>query len=146
MKKVIVVLLLCVGVQSFAQGLFETRVSHQKLGINELLRVDFVSHDDGEKFVAPKFDGFILKEGPVTRSYEETIDGKMKYSFEYSYLLQPIAKGTFKIEPASLVISGENFETNAVKIVVTDAVKLKGQLQNLNPPVNQELLELNEED
>ncbi len=135
-----------IGFQGFSQGLFEVRTSHQRMGINELLRVDFVSHDDGEKFVAPAFEGFTVKDGPVTRQYEETIDGKRRYSFEYSYLLQPQKKGVMTIPAATLEISGQKFTTAPVSVTVTDAVKLTGKLQTLEPPIHPAFLEMEDED
>ncbi|HEX8562338.1 MAG TPA: BatD family protein [Flavobacterium sp.] len=143
MKKLIFILL--VSIQSFAQGLFEVRTSHEKLGINELLRVDFVMHDDGQNFIAPKFEGFIVKEGPRTNQYEETINGKRRYSLEYSYLLQPQKKGAATIDPATVEISGDTFKTAPVHITITDAVKITGKLQTLELPVHPAYLETDDE-
>ena len=143
MKKLLIILL--VSVSGFSQGLFEVRTSHQTMGINELLRVDFVTHDDGEKFAAPSFEGFTIKEGPRTREYEETIKGKKKYSFEHSYLLQPQKKGTSTIGAASILIGGEEFKSAPVAITIGDAVKLNGKLQTLEPPVHPAYLETDDE-
>jgi len=143
MKTVLIIML--VSVSGFAQGLFEVRTSHTTMGMNELLRVDFVTHDDGEKFAAPSFEGFTVKEGPVTRSYEEAINGKRKYNFEYAYLLQPQKKGTATIGAASVLIGGDEFKTTPVAITIGDAVKLTGKLQTLEPPIHPAYLETDDE-
>jgi|SRR5690606_6775774 len=142
MKKFLIIAL--ISVQGFAQGLFEVQTSSERIGINEILRVDFISHDDGLNFKAPSFEGFIVKEGPVTSQYESKVNGKLKYNFAYSYLLQPQKKGAVTIGAASLEISEEVFKTKPVSIMVTDAVK-KPKPQSLAPEIHPGYLETDDE-
>ncbi len=142
MKKFLIIAL--ISVQGFAQGLFEVKTSSERVGINELLRVDFISHDDGLNFKAPSFEGFTVKEGPTTSQYETKENGKIKYNFAYSYLLQPQKKGTFTIGAATLEISEEPFKTQPVTVTVTDAVKNPRQ-QSLQPEIHPAFLETDDE-
>lgn len=138
MKKFLIITL--ISIQGFAQGLFEVKTSSEKVGINELLRVDFISHDDGLNFKAPSFEGFIVKEGPRTSQYETKVNGKTLYNSAYSYLLQPQKKGTFTIDAATIEISEEHFETAPTTVTVTDAVK-KPIMQTLEPEIHPAYLE-----
>lgn len=131
MKKYLFVLLLCAQ-GLFAQGLFEVKTTHEKLGINEMLRVDFIMHDDGEKFAAPSFDGFKVVEGPRRNQFENYQNGKRMYNLTYSYLLQPLVKGQHTIGGASVEFTGDKFTTKPFTVTVTDAVKHPGKVPTLD--------------
>ena len=107
---------------------FEMKLSKNKLGLNERLRVDFVMNKDGDDFNPPRFDGFKVVMGPSQSISSSWINGKRSYSKTYSYTLSPTARGKFTIKQASIIISGKTYKSLAKQVEVTAAVdKPNGQ-------------------
>ncbi|GAA4896057.1 BatD family protein [Flaviramulus aquimarinus] len=107
-----------------AQVKFEAKVSKQKLGINERLRVDFEMNQDGDNFNPPSFSGFTVVGGPNQSVSNSWINGVRTYKKTYSYFLAPKQRGNFIISQATITIDGESFKTTPVKIQVTGAVDI----------------------
>ena len=47
-----------------AQVRFDTKLSKNRLGLNERLRVSFEMNQNGDNFTPPNFDGFSVLGGP----------------------------------------------------------------------------------
>ena len=105
-----------------AQVKFEAKVSKDKLGVNERLRIDFEMNKDGDNFVPPSFDGFTVVGGPNTSVSNSWINGKRTFSKTYSYFLAPKRVGKFIIKQALIEIDGETYKTFPVTVRVTKAV------------------------
>lgn len=116
---------LLMGYHSYAQEnevTFEVKLSKEKLGINERLRVDFTMNKDGDNFNPPSFEGFKVVMGPSQSISSSWINGKRTYSKSYSYILVPTARGKFTIKQATIEISGETYKTLSKTVQVTAAV------------------------
>jgi len=108
---------------------FEMRLSKNKLGLNERLRVDFKMNKDGDKFTPPDFKNFKVIMGPSQSISSSWVNGVRSYNKTYSYTVAPIAKGTFTIGQSTIEIAGKIYKTIPKKIEVTDAVdRPNGQL------------------
>ena len=105
-----------------AQVKFEVKVSKNKLGMNERLRVDFEMNKDGDNFNPPDFANFIVVGGPNQSVSNSWVNGKRSYSKTYSYFLSPKKRGVFTINQATIVIDDQTYKTSPVKITVTAAV------------------------
>ncbi len=105
-----------------AQVKFEVKVSKNKLGMNERLRVDFEMNKDGDNFNPPDFANFIVVGGPNQSVSNSWVNGKRSYSKTYSYFLSPKKRGAFTINQATIVIDDQTYKTSPVKITVTAAV------------------------
>ena len=92
-KNISIVLFLLVSSITYAQVKFEAKVSKQKLGVNERLRIDFEMNKDGDNFVPPNFDDFTVVGGPNTSLMNYNANGKKTYQKTYSYFLAPKKKG-----------------------------------------------------
>ena len=101
---------------------FDMKLSKNKLGINERLRVDFTMNKDGDDFIAPDFEGFQILMGPSQAISSSWINGVRSYSKSYSYTLAPTARGSFTIKQASIVIAGKTYKSSPQKVEVTAAV------------------------
>ncbi|UII77973.1 BatD family protein [Flagellimonas sp. HMM57] len=101
---------------------FEVKLSKEKLGINERLRVDFTMNKDGDNFKPPSFEGFKVVMGPSQSISSSWINGKRSYSKSYSYILIPTARGKFTIKQATIEIGGETYKTLSKTVEVTAAV------------------------
>lgn len=105
-----------------AEATFETKVSKNKLGVNERLRVDFVMNQDGDNFTPPNFDNFTVVGGPSQSISNSWINGVRSFTKTYSYFLAPKKRGNFTISQAAIEIDGETFKTLPVSVTVTGAV------------------------
>jgi hypothetical protein len=107
-----------------AQIKFEAKVSKQKLGVNERLRVDFEMNQDGDNFNPPDFSNFTVIGGPNQSVSNSWINGVRSFSKTYSYFLAPKGRGNFTLAQATINIGGETYKTTPVKIEVTAAVDI----------------------
>ncbi len=117
----LILLIACTGVAQ-AQVSFKAKVSKEKLGINERLRVDFVMNKDGDNFSPPNFQGFRVVMGPSQSISQSWNNGKRSFSKSYSYTLSPVSKGKFTIRQATVVIDGATYKTTPIQVEVTSAV------------------------
>lgn len=105
-----------------AQVRFEAKVSREKLGINERLRVDFEMNEDGDNFRAPSFQDFTVVGGPNQKISTSILNGKMAYSKTYSFYLQPKKRGNLTIGQAEIVIDDKVYKTSPITVEATAAV------------------------
>ncbi len=124
MKKIYLlwsILLLCFS-HSMAQVSFQTKVSKNRLGLNERLRVSFEMNQNGDNFTPPSFNGFTVVGGPNQSVSNSWVNGVRSFSKSYTYFLTPTRKGKITIAQASIEIEGEVYKTTPIQIEVTQAV------------------------
>ena len=107
-----------------AQVKFEAKVSKQKLGVNERLRIDFEMNQDGDNFNPPDFSHFTVVGGPNQSVSNSWINGVRSYKKVYSYFLAPKGRGNFTISQATINIGGETYKTVPINIEVTAAIDI----------------------
>ncbi|MDX1545221.1 MAG: BatD family protein, partial [Christiangramia sp.] len=122
LKYLILSFLLFAGGLMQAQVRFEAKVSREKLGINERLRVDFEMNEDGDNFKPPAFEGFTVVGGPNQKISTSILNGKMEYSKTYSFYLQPKSRGKLTIGQAEIIIDDKTYKTSPVTVEITAAV------------------------
>ena len=138
MKKYIILLL--ISFQGLlAQVQFEAKVSKTKLGLNERLRVDFTMNADGDNFSPPTFEGFRVVGGPFQQMSQQWINGRGSFSKAYSYILLPSQKGILTIQQASVDINGQIYKTIPVKIVITNAIEIPKDPNDVQVSADNEL-------
>ena len=98
LKHVLLICLVLIGANTFAQISFEASVSKTKLGVNERLSVEFTMNKDGDNFNPPEFTGFRKVGGPYQSVSQSWINGKSTYKKSYKYFLEPTATGNFTIQ------------------------------------------------
>lgn len=125
-RNYLTILILLISVQSvIAQVTFKTEVSKTELGLNERLRIEFsIDKQGGDDFTPPDFKNFKVLAGPSQSSSFSSINGRTSYKLTYTYVIQPLAKGTFTIPSASVTYNGEIIKSNTVRIVVSDAIAI----------------------
>ena len=101
---------------------FEMKLSKQKLGVNERLRVEFTMNKDGDNFNPPNFNGFKVVMGPSQSISSSWVNGKRSFSKSYGYILTPLITGSYEIGQATIEIDGKTYKTVPKKIQVTGAV------------------------
>ena len=118
-----------IGILSIALGAQEvkltTKVSKNKLGLNQRLRVEFsVNKQGGDNFTPPRFKNFRVVGGPSQSISQSYFNGKSSYKQSYSYVIQPIKKGVLVIPAASIEIDGGKIKSAPVKVRVLDPVDI----------------------
>lgn len=126
MRAVILIFVVLVSQLSLAQELsFKATVSKSRLGLNERLRITYsIDKQGGDDFTPPDFKNFKVLAGPMQSTNFSYVNGKQSFEQSYSYTIQPLRKGVFKIPSASIKFDGNLIKTNTVKITVTDAVEI----------------------
>jgi hypothetical protein len=110
----------------------KVKVSKNKLGVNQRLRIEFSINKQGaDDFTPPKFDDFRVIQGPSQQISQSWINGKVSFSKTYTYIIKPKRKGELIISPASIKLNGATINSKMMKIVVLDAVDLP---KNPNDP------------
>lgn len=130
MKRLLFFVFVFFSLTSFAQVKFEAKVSKERLGINERLRVDFEMNQDGDNFKRPEFDGFRIIGGPNQSVSNTWINGKRTYSKTYSFFLAPQKRGKITIGQATIEVEGEVYKTSPIVIEVTEAVEVPNDENN----------------
>jgi hypothetical protein len=114
------------------QAELKVKVSKNKLGVNQRLRIEFSINKQGaDDFTPPKFDDFRVIQGPSQQISQSWINGKVSFSKTYTYIIKPKRKGELIIGPASIKLRGATLTSKMVKVVVLDAVDLP---KNPNDP------------
>ena len=106
-----------------AQVNFEAKVSKNKLGLNERLRIDFVMNENGDNFTPPNFENFQIIGGPNQSIKTSYVNGEQSFSKTYSYFLKPLKKGRIVIYQALVTIDDKEYKSLPVEVNVTDSVK-----------------------
>lgn len=108
----------------FAQEpILTAKVSKNKLGVNQRLRVEFsINKQGGDNFTPPNFRNFKIVGGPSQSVSQSWINGKASFVQSYTYIIKPLRKGEFNLPSASIKIDGKVIKSAPVKIIVTKKV------------------------
>ena len=125
-KSIYILLFLSFITQSiFAQAVFKTSVSKNKLGVNERFRIVFsVDKQGADNFTPPNFKNFKIAAGPSQSVNQSWINGKVSFSQSYTYILQPTKVGVFTIPGATIQLNGKTLTSNSVKMNILKAVDI----------------------
>lgn len=120
------ILLVLATIISFAQETFTATASSKKIGARDQVKVTYTINGSGslEGFQRPDFAGFEI--AGTQQSFN------MGRSFSVSFILQPIRKGTFSIQPAVAQLNGKEIKSNIVAIEVVDG-SLAPRVSQQNP-------------
>ena len=114
------------------EATLKAKVSKNKLGVNQRLRIEFsIDKQGGDNFSPPKFTNFKVVGGPSQSVSQSWINGKVTFSQSYTYIIQPKRKGAFSIASASIKIGGKFIKSEPVKVIVLDAIEIP---KNPNDP------------
>ena len=131
LKKILLaIFLLTIGLQVGAQVTFQAKLSKNRMGINERLKVSFEMNNNGDNFTPPQFEGFRVVGGPNQSTSNSWINGKRSFSRSFTYFLNPTRKGKLSIGQATVKIDGAIYKTSPVSVEVTEAVKTPNQAGN----------------
>jgi hypothetical protein len=115
-----------------AQVSFDAKVSKKRLGLNERLRIDFIMNENGDNFIPPDFNNFLVVSGPQQSVNRSWVNGVSSFSKTYTYFLTPKSKGVLRIGQAQITINGEVYKSSPVEVQVTEAVKKPNDPDNID--------------
>tara|TARA_B110000046_G_scaffold168308_1_gene186622 strand:- start:631 stop:2403 length:1773 start_codon:yes stop_codon:yes gene_type:complete len=108
------------------------KVSKNKLGLNQRLRIEFsVNKQGADNFTPPDFKGFRIIQGPSQSVSQSWINGKVSFSQSYTYIIKPKREGELIISAANIKYRGRNLSSKMMKIIVLKPVDIA---QNPNDP------------
>ncbi|MCX6245356.1 MAG: BatD family protein [Bacteroidetes bacterium] len=131
-------MLIFVVTVSQAQNIQFTGSSKSVVGIGETFYLTYTVNAQAENFRGPAIKGFDILSGPFTSTSSniQAIGGRtsMSITYTFSYILRGTKEGTYDISPASVTVSGKQYQSNTVSIKVE---KNAGGGQNQNQGGNQ---------
>ncbi len=125
MKRKILMLALMVGLFSFSgysqsdEVTFNVSVSADSVYFGNKFKVTFTA-ENGEvnNFLQPEFADFQMASGQMMSSRMSIVNGQMSQMKSFSYYLEPKEIGRYFIEPASVEIDGQVYETAPYEVFV----------------------------
>ncbi len=121
-KKLLICLSLLIGAQlTFAQGspIFEVSVSSDSVLLGNYLEVKFtLRNGEGTNFLAPEFSGFKILNGPNMSQQYSMVGAEVARVVSYAFYVEPQDIGNYYIEPASIEVAGDVYETSPNPILV----------------------------
>ena len=103
----------------------KVKVSKNKLGLNQRLRIEFsVNKQGADNFTPPDFKDFRVIQGPSQSVSQSWINGKVSFSQSYSYILKPKRRGELIISAANIKYRGKTLNSKMMKIVVLNPVEI----------------------
>lgn len=126
-------LLFFISTTSFAQVVFEVKVNRSKIAPDDVIEIYFVSNVNGS-ISLPNFDGFQIYGGPNRFHNSSNINGKVTTESGISFVLSPKKNGTITIESAQLEYQGKKYQTQPIRIEVSE--KYQNQQPRQQSPQN----------
>lgn len=121
LKRLILFLLITLPFLGFADEVSFTLSAPNVVSMGEQFRLTIALNEQGTPKL-PELSDFDMLYGPSTSQSTsiQIINGKRSTSkeFSYTYILQAKAEGTFNIQPATVSIGGEEYQSNSLKIQV----------------------------
>ena len=114
---------------------FTASADRTTLSTSDQFEVTYSINANGSRFRAPSFDGFNILMGPSQSTSMQFINGSVTQSISFTYVLQPKTEGTFRINAATIEVSGRTVQSNALNIKVvkgSTAQSQQGRQQNGN--------------
>jgi hypothetical protein len=105
---------------SFAEDTqFTASASNTTVGVGDQIQITFQLQGSGKNFQAPNFADFNVLMGPSQSTSMQIMNGSMSQSISYTYVIQAVKEGVFKIPSASIESEGKHIVSNSLTINVT---------------------------
>src|SRR6186713_1369851 len=105
------------GSIGYAQELTAT-VAPATVAVGEQVQVTFSLNTNGSNFRAPSFPDFNILMGPSQSTNMQFVNGVVSQSLSFTYVLQAVREGVFKIGSASIDAAGKRVSSNPFTITV----------------------------
>lgn len=116
-----IILLFITGI-AYSQNVEFKASAPSVVATGEQFRLSYTINREGSNLKVPTLDGFDLLMGPSTSqsSSFSMVNGRttQSVSFTYTYILEGLKEGTYKIAPATIDVDGKQYKSNALTIQV----------------------------
>lgn len=137
----ILILFFCIGKTSGQEISFKVEVTSDTIYQGNFFKVRYTVENTQGDFIAPELDDWILVGGPNTSSQFSMINGQVKQSASYEYVLQAPEEGNFIIPQASLNNNGEVLTTDPIPVTVVanpDGIQVTPNTYGFRQNISQE--------
>ena len=120
---------------------FTVELTSDTIYQGNLFKVKYTVENTQGDFIAPELDDWVLVGGPNTSSQFSMINGTVKQSASYEYILQAPEEGDFIIPQASLNNNGEVLTTDPIPVTVLanpNGIQVTPQTYGFRQNINQE--------
>jgi len=102
---------------------FTLELSARRISTKDYLRVEYLVKESRKvsQFVPPRFNGFMVIEGPEQTTGFNMENGSIQEYVSFSYLLRPEQEGSFTIPAAVVKVDGRTYRSNDAEVMVTQA-------------------------
>jgi hypothetical protein len=130
-------LFICFGFRVAAQTKFTASAMPTNAGKDEYITLSLTvaNGTNVQKITPPPLTDFKVVSGPSTTTEQNTINGETSQYISLSYVLLAKKTGAIKIPPATALIDGHTFKSNAINIEISKN-KSTGSSQNSSGPTS----------
>ncbi|MEJ2247361.1 MAG: BatD family protein, partial [Acidobacteriota bacterium] len=129
MKKILIPALfifLLTGLPAWSQDVqVSASIGSDTVGIHDqvqlVIRISGEDSDEAENPSFPEPQGFSVVSGPSIGTQFQWINGRSSSSKSFTYILVPKKEGQFTIDPIEVRVGDKTYETNAIRVQVTQA-------------------------
>jgi hypothetical protein len=122
-KLLLVYAVLLHGVAFGQNATLTASCSKTTVGLNEPFRITFTTNTRKGTITPPNFEKFIVVSGPYQSSQTQIINGRMSSQRSIAYEIVAQEEGVFTLPPARMKVSGQELESNRLKITVKAGAK-----------------------
>ena len=134
------------GSRTWADDVSFTASAPKQVVMGKPFQLTFSVNHRAKDLRAPEMPEFDIIAGPYSSQSSSTsfVNGQRTstFSLTYTYTLMPRKEGSFTIDPASIVVGGDTYRSNALKVTVlpadeTPAASSSGPQQSAAPTTSQ---------
>jgi hypothetical protein len=100
---------------------FSATVSSPSVDVGEQFQITFTLNSTGKNFRPPTFIDFNVLMGPNQSTQMQIINGSVSQTISFTYVLQAVKEGTFKIGSAEITVGSNKVQSNPVTVIVSKA-------------------------
>ena len=112
-----------------ADAQFTATASNTTVTVGDQIQITFQLQGNGRNFQAPNFADFNVLMGPSQSTSMQIMNGSMTQSISYTYVIQTVKEGVFKIPAATIETEGKRMVSNSLTINVTKGGSASQQQQ-----------------
>ena len=121
-KLLIILSLVGIALSAYADEVVFKASAPKQVIVGKPFQLTYTVNHRSRDLRAPEFTDFDVLSGPYTSSSSSTsfVNGKRTSSFEqtYTYMIMARKEGTFTIQPATVRVNGDQYQSNGVRIQV----------------------------
>lgn len=126
-------IVLLITVCSYGQEKLSMTISPSRINRNEYTNLKIIIENSSQvqQVTPPSLNQFIVISGPNQENGMSSVNGSVSRYTVISFILKPKRAGKFSIEPATIQVGGRKLTTNAVTLMVNNAISPGNQAQQM---------------